>query len=134
MAKKSRPLAVVTGASAGIGYELAKLCAKDGFDLVIAADEKEIEKAADTLRAFDADVTSVFADLATIKGVDKLYDGINGRDVDALLANAGHGLGKGFLIRISRKPVMSSIPTSRAPSTSSRRSAVTCASAARAVS
>ena len=97
MAKKSRPLAVVTGASAGIGYELAKLCAKDGFDLVIAADEKEIEKAADTLRAFDADVTSVFADLATIKGVDKLYDGINGRDVDALLANAGHGLGKGFL-------------------------------------
>jgi short-subunit dehydrogenase len=97
MAKKSRPLAVVTGASAGIGYELAKLCAKDGFDLVIAADEKEIEKAADTLRAFDADVTSVFADLATIKGVDKLYDAKRGREVDALLANAGHGLGKAFL-------------------------------------
>ena len=40
-------LAVVTGASTGIGYELAKCCAKDGFDLVVVADEPEIHKAAE---------------------------------------------------------------------------------------
>jgi short-subunit dehydrogenase len=97
MSKSVRPLAVVTGASTGIGYELAKQCVKNGFDLVIAADEAEIEAAADTLRAFDAKVTAVEADLSTIEGVDKLYAAIRGRDVDALLANAGRGLGKGFL-------------------------------------
>jgi short-subunit dehydrogenase len=92
-----RPLAVVTGASAGIGYELAKICAKEGFDLVIAADQKEIETAAETCRAFGADVTALETDLATTNGVDKLYAAIEGQEVDALLANAGHGLGKGFL-------------------------------------
>src|SRR3954462_12290644 len=97
MSKSVRPLAVVTGASTGIGYELAEQCVKNGFDLVIAADEAEIEAAADTLRAFDAKVTAGEADLATIEGVDKLYAAIRGRDVDALLANAGRGLGKGFL-------------------------------------
>ena len=43
MAQNSRPLAVVTGASTGIGYELAKCCAQDGFDLVVVADEPEIK-------------------------------------------------------------------------------------------
>ena len=42
----SRPFAIVTGASTGIGFELAKRCAKEGYDLLIAADEVEIEKAA----------------------------------------------------------------------------------------
>jgi len=97
MTRKARPLAIVTGASTGIGYELAKCCAEDGFDLLIAADESAIEKAADNLRAFDVDVTAVEADLATTKGVDKLYAAIKGRPVDALLANAGRGLGKAFL-------------------------------------
>ena len=41
-----RKLAMVTGASTGIGYELAILCAKDGFDLIVVADEPEIEEAA----------------------------------------------------------------------------------------
>jgi short-subunit dehydrogenase len=45
MALTSRPLAVVTGASTGIGYELAKCCAQEGFDLVVVADEPEINKA-----------------------------------------------------------------------------------------
>ena len=44
----SRPLAIVTGASAGIGYHLAALCAKNGFDLVVAADEPAIAQAART--------------------------------------------------------------------------------------
>ncbi|EWY41292.1 oxidoreductase [Skermanella stibiiresistens SB22] len=93
----TRPLAVVTGASTGIGLELAKVCATNGFDLIIAADEPEIERAASVVRPLGAAVEVVQADLATMEGVDKLYAAIKGRPVAALLANAGRGLGKGFL-------------------------------------
>jgi short-subunit dehydrogenase len=97
MPPKSRPLAVVTGASTGIGYELAKCCAREGFDLVVAADEPEIRKAATDFGALGAKVEAVEVDLATVAGVDKLYEKIGGRPVEALIANAGRGLGKGFL-------------------------------------
>ncbi len=97
MATTTRPLAVVTGASTGIGYELARCCAQNGFDLLIAADEAEIDEAADDFRQLGGEVESVQADLATIEGVEELYAAIGGRDVDALLANAGRGLGDAFL-------------------------------------
>jgi uncharacterized protein len=93
----SRQLAIVTGASTGIGLELAKCCAREGFDILIAADEPEIENAAADIRKLGANVEAVEADLSTIQGVDKLYAAIKGRPVDALLANAGHGLGHAFL-------------------------------------
>ena len=93
----TKPLAVVTGASTGIGYELAEECARNGFDLIVAADEPRIEEAAERLRQIGAAVDAVEADLATTEGVDRLYAAIAGRPVDALLANAGRGLGKGFL-------------------------------------
>ena len=93
----TRPFAIVTGASTGIGFELAKRCAKEGYDLLIAADEPAIEKAAASLRANGSKVEAVEADLATIEGVDKLYAAAGGRPVDALLANAGRGLGHAFL-------------------------------------
>ncbi len=51
MSANTRQLAVVTGASAGIGYELAKICAENGYDLVVAADQPEINKAAEDFRA-----------------------------------------------------------------------------------
>jgi uncharacterized protein len=92
-----RKFAIVTGASTGIGFELARLCAQNGFDLLIAADEPEIEDAAEQLRAFGGTVDALEVDLADIEGVDELYAAANGRDVDALLANAGRGLGKAFL-------------------------------------
>ncbi|CAO3428931.1 SDR family NAD(P)-dependent oxidoreductase [Azospirillum doebereinerae] len=90
-------LAVVTGASSGIGHELARQCARNGFDLIIAADDPAIERVAEELRALGAVVETVQADLATLDGVDKLHAAVKGRPVDALLANAGHGLGHGFL-------------------------------------
>jgi uncharacterized protein len=92
-----RPLAVVTGASTGIGYELARCCAQNGFDLIVAADEPEIDDAANDFSIYGGDVIPVEADLATIEGVEKLYAATKGRPVDALLANAGRGLGDGFL-------------------------------------
>jgi short-subunit dehydrogenase len=97
MARKARPLAVVTGASTGIGYELAKCCAREGFDLVVVADEPEISTAARSVEALGARADALEADLATLEGVDRLYEAIGGRPVSALLANAGRGLGKGFL-------------------------------------
>ncbi|MDB5380033.1 MAG: oxidoreductase [Rubritepida sp.] len=93
----TRELAIVTGASSGIGHELAICCAKHGYDLVVAADEPMIHEAADRFRGFGAQVTAVEADLSTLEGVDELYAAIGGRPVGALLANAGRGLGHGFL-------------------------------------
>ncbi len=91
-----KPLAVVTGASSGIGFQLARLCGENGFDLVVAAD-LGIEQAAESLRRTGAAVVAVPADLSRKAGVDALVDAIGGRPVDALLANAGHGLGRAFL-------------------------------------
>ena len=93
----SRPLAVVTGASSGIGLELARCAARDGHDLVICADEAAIETAAGELRSLGVSVEAVQADLATTDGVDALEQAIGGRPVAALLANAGRGLGHAFL-------------------------------------
>ena len=97
MPTPARPFAVVTGASSGIGFELAKLCGAHGYDLLIAANEPGIEKAAADLGSTGAAVESVVADLATTDGVDQLYAAIQNRPVAALLANAGRGLGRAFL-------------------------------------
>ncbi len=93
----TNPLAVVTGASSGIGYHLAQCCAAEGFNLVIASDEAAIETAANQLRRYGISVETVQADLAARDGVDKLVSALRGRYIWALMANAGHGLGGGFL-------------------------------------
>src|SRR3954470_16357620 len=92
-----KPFAIVTGASSGIGLELARICAQEGFDLLVCADRPEIQGAAERFRALGAGVTMVETDLATTQGVDRLWAAAAGRPVDALLANAGHGLGRAFL-------------------------------------
>ena len=93
---RSPRLAVVTGASSGIGLELARLAAKDGYDLIVAADTPFVE-AGPALREFGVDVEELEVDLATKQGVSQLLDRIGERRVDVLVANAGHGLGHGFL-------------------------------------
>ena len=90
-------LAVVTGASSGIGKELAKLCVSHGYEVIIAADEQTVHTVASELEQAGGRATAVQCDLSTTEGVDKLLSAVNGRPIDALLANAGHGLGKGFL-------------------------------------
>jgi short-subunit dehydrogenase len=92
----SRKLAVVTGASSGIGLEIAKLAAKDGYDLIVAADTPFVE-AGPALKDLGVTVHEVEADLATRHGVDQLLSVVGDRPVDVLVANAGHGLGHGFL-------------------------------------
>jgi short-subunit dehydrogenase len=91
--------AIVTGASTGIGFELARLCAREGFDLLIAADEPEIHDAAQKLRDEKGVgvVEALHVDLATMEGVDQLYAAVKGRPVNVLMANAGRGLGHAFL-------------------------------------
>jgi uncharacterized protein len=91
-----RPLAIVTGASSGIGLHLALEAAARGYDLILAADEP-LSDAENNVRTLGAQVDSVVCDLATVDGVEKLYSRARGRRVTALLANAGRGLGKGFL-------------------------------------
>lgn len=99
MTSTERKLAVVTGASSGIGFELARIAAADGHDLIIAADETDIHDAAARLRDTGANVVSLVVDLAGEDGVEELYDAVtsSGRPVDTLFANAGRGLGHGFL-------------------------------------
>jgi short-subunit dehydrogenase len=99
MSQSSAGLAVITGASSGIGLELARIAASKGYDLIIAADEAKINDMAAHLSDFGVVVQSVEADLSTTGGVDRLLEAIeaDGRSVDLLMANAGRGLGKGFL-------------------------------------
>jgi len=90
-------LAIITGASTGIGFELATLAAKDGYDIIVVADEALIEAAAADFEQFGTQVQSVEADLATLEGVDTLLAATQGRPIDLLAANAGTGTGGAFL-------------------------------------
>jgi uncharacterized protein len=95
-----RQFAVVTGASSGIGFELAKQFAQHGYDLVVAAEDHGIEQAAaDLRRDGGTQVTPVQADLATYQGVERLYAAVleADRPVDALVLNAGRGAGGDFV-------------------------------------
>jgi uncharacterized protein len=96
---KARQFAVITGASSGIGYELAKVFADHGFDLLINAEDERLNEAERSLAASGAVVESVRADLSTPQGVEELYGAIqkSGRPVDALALNAGIGEGGDFV-------------------------------------
>jgi short-subunit dehydrogenase len=99
MREQMRQLAVVTDASTGIGFELARLCAQSGHDLVIAADDAQIHESAESLALHGSMIVPVHCDLATPEGAAHLLKEIDsmGRPVDALLACAGRGQGGAFL-------------------------------------
>ncbi len=96
----TRKLAVVTGASSGSGRELARVCAQNGYDLIVCAEDARISDVAEEL-ARDCGVAAqaVQADLRTREGVEELAAEIasHGRPVDALLLNAGVGVGGRFI-------------------------------------
>ncbi len=89
--------AIVTGASTGIGYHLAACAAREGYDVLIVADEPAIHSAATKLAAEGAQVQAVEADLSTLEGVDTLLAAADGRTIDVLCANAGNSKGGPFL-------------------------------------
>jgi short-subunit dehydrogenase len=89
--------AIITGASTGIGFELAHLAAQNGYDVLIAADEPLIESAAADLRQHGHAVHAIEVDLSTSDGIDTLLAATEGRGIDILCANAGRGLGHAFL-------------------------------------
>ena len=92
-----RPLVVVTGASSGIGWHLARQCAAQGFDLVLAADEPLAAAQAECEAQGARVLAAVQTDLATRTGVEALVAAIGARPVYAVLANAGRSLGHAFL-------------------------------------
>jgi len=98
MNESTKPFAVVTGASSGIGYELARQFAQHGYDLLICSDGPGIRDAEQTLAEFNVMVESVQADLATYEGVEELYKRIrqDGRPVAAIAINAGIGVSGDF--------------------------------------
>jgi short-subunit dehydrogenase len=94
-----KPFAVVTGASSGIGFELAKQFAQNGFDLLVTAEDAGLGSAADQLQSTGAQIHSVQADLSTYDGVERLYAAIaaTGRPLSAAALNAGVGQGGAFI-------------------------------------
>src|SRR5215218_3347282 len=93
-----RPLALVTGASTGIGLELAKQFAEHGFDLVVAAENVELDDAVEELRGYGGAVAPVSVDLTRRSDVERLVAAVrgSGRTLDAAALNAGVGHGGRF--------------------------------------
>lgn len=94
-----RPLALVTGASSGIGLELARQFASGGFDLVVTAEDAELAAAATSLREAGGEVLAVQADLRGRDGVERVWAAVQerGRPLEAAALNAGVGLGRSFV-------------------------------------
>jgi short-subunit dehydrogenase len=98
--ENKRSFAVVTGASSGIGLELAKQCLAHDFDVLICAEDSGIDAVATSLAGGKGGVVqTVRADLATREGVETLVRAVRDthRPIDALLLNAGVGVGGAFL-------------------------------------
>ena len=96
----AKPFAIVTGASSGIGFELAKQFAQNDFDLLVSSEigDARLAPAVAEFERLGAHVDAVESDLATYDGVQTLYEAIvlTGRPIDAIAINAGVGVGGDF--------------------------------------
>lgn len=97
MAEALRPLAVITGASSGIGLEWAKCCARNNYDLILADNTPDIKNTAIEIGHPGIKIEPVEADISTPEGIDKVYNAIQGRHVAALLTHMEYGLTAHFL-------------------------------------
>ncbi|HEY6708554.1 MAG TPA: SDR family NAD(P)-dependent oxidoreductase [Actinomycetota bacterium] len=93
-----RPLALVTGASSGIGRELARVFVDNGYDVLVSAEDDELYAAESSLAGNGAEVRAVQADLSTPDGVERLWSAVaaGGRPLDAVALNAGIGVNGDF--------------------------------------
>ncbi|MFI5614104.1 SDR family NAD(P)-dependent oxidoreductase [Amycolatopsis sp. NPDC051903] len=98
MSTAEKPLAVVTGASSGIGLELAKQFAQHDCDVVLTAEDDELAAAAEQVRSCGGAVDTVRTDLARPEGVEELVARVaeSGRPIEALAVNAGVGVNGEF--------------------------------------
>jgi uncharacterized protein len=114
----ARPLALVTGASSGIGLELAKQFAENGFDLLINAEDSRLDAAVTALgAAVSTEVRAVRADLRTPEGVEQVHAAVTatGRPLAAAALNAGVGRGGPSSTSTSTTRSRSSTSTSPPP-------------------
>jgi short-subunit dehydrogenase len=95
---QSRPFAVITGASSGIGYYLARVFAENGYDLFVTADSDKINTVLRDFETFDVELDSLQVDLSTYEGVEELWSALDdtGREINAIAINAGIGVGGDF--------------------------------------
>lgn len=93
------PLVIITGASTGIGFELAKQFAKNGHELAIVSNSDKIYEAALDLREFGQKVYEFKYDLSRREGVEKFFQEIKNLDkeVETAVLNAGVGVGGEFV-------------------------------------
>ncbi len=97
---KNEKLALITGASNGIGYELAKIFAKNNYNLILVSrGQEKLDKTKEDLIEFNSEVTTYSADLSNYDEIEKLkkWTIAQNIEIDTLVLNAGIGLGGDFI-------------------------------------
>lgn len=96
----ARQVALVTGASAGIGAAFARALAREGYDLALVARRMDrLEALAAELKQAGAEALPIQADLSTVDAHEPIMDALkaHGREVDVLINNAGYSIPQAFV-------------------------------------